>query len=181
MLTTRTELFPELEQLRKRLNLTGEAIFLPSVPRRDSVPDHCTDDVTRQVAELGGTAVYGWMIWIWPRMMAEATFHAVWRAPDGTLTDISAKHDGEKQILFIPDPSRTYDGNRVETVRIALWNHNLMHDFIRTSDEFVAEFTAQYGTEFVGEVEMRGRLLELYDRKARLLHKLQSFPRGKSQ
>lgn len=172
MLTTPENLFPELSMFREQLRLTEEPVFVPVRPRRGSIPDNCTKDVRKQVAEHGGMEVLGWLIWCWPGISAEATFHSVWRATDGTLVDVSRKTDGEKRILFIPDPTLAYTGERIDTVRIRLRSHPLVQAFIRAGDAFDSEFVAQYGRRHRGKVILRGRLLELHEEKAELTLRL---------
>jgi hypothetical protein len=161
-------MFPQLAEFRTRLKLNSDAVFVPVLPRPDSVPDNCTEDVERQVPECGGEAVLGWMIWAWPGIMAEAVFHSIWRSPDGTLLDVNRKADGEDRVLFFFDPKLTYTNERIPTVRVALRDHPLVQEFVHIADEFDAEFAAQYGRYFLGDVTLRGRLLELGQRKNEL-------------
>jgi hypothetical protein len=63
----------------------------------------CHLNVAHRVQHHGGERVFGWMIWTGP-MFTEGEFHSVWRSPDGELLDITPRADGEKFILFVPDP-----------------------------------------------------------------------------
>jgi hypothetical protein len=56
----------------------------------------------------GGGAVAGWVIWqAKSASFVEAEFHSVWRAPKGSLVDVTPRKDGEQYVLFVPDPLRT--------------------------------------------------------------------------
>jgi hypothetical protein len=59
--------------------------------------------------------------------MIEGEFHAVWVSPDGGFLDVTPKADGERQILFIPDPDRVYQRRHVENVRLALIDGPAVH------------------------------------------------------
>lgn len=55
----------------------------------------------------GGSIQFGWVIWETKALeFTEAMFHSVWRNHKGKLIDITPRQDGEKKILFIPDPNR---------------------------------------------------------------------------
>lgn len=69
----------------------------------------CSDGVRLKVEADGGEAVYGWTIWEWASALLTAEFHCVWRSPDGILFDITPKPRFEKQIVFVPDPTRPAD------------------------------------------------------------------------
>ncbi len=68
----------------------------------------CHLNVALLVEKYGGTYVPGWAIWTGPGVF-DAEHHAVWRKQDGTFEDVTPRVDGEKQILFLPDPSRPFD------------------------------------------------------------------------
>jgi hypothetical protein len=87
----------------------NEPIHVKVIPRRGAKQDECFPNVREAVRAQGGRIVYGWTIWVWPRVYFEAEHHAVWETPGGTLVDVTPKAAGEKRILFQPDPGRTYD------------------------------------------------------------------------
>ncbi len=68
----------------------------------------CYRNVARAITEEGGEAVHGWTIWACD-LHATGEYHVVWRRADGELVDVTPKNDGEKQILFAVDPSRSAD------------------------------------------------------------------------
>ncbi len=85
--------------------------FVPVVATDESQPLECFHNVWRQVEQHGGSIAFGWAIWIWPQVFVEAEHHAVWEK-DGKVLDITPREDGESEVLFLPDPERTYDFDR---------------------------------------------------------------------
>ena len=102
-------------------------------PYSGSAPNDCFNNVKALVAAKGGTRVIGWTVWEWPNTYLEAEFHAVWKADDGRLVDVTPKDGGEVRILFVPDARRTYTGEYVDNARMALRDDVLIHDFIAMS------------------------------------------------
>src|SRR5205085_4684270 len=103
MMTAPKEIGESVSLLTERFGLS-DAVWVPVRPRKDSVVlQNCYKDVERQVVEFGGEIAYGWEVWEWPRIIIEAEFHAVWRSPEGDLTDVTSKADGEQAIVFISD------------------------------------------------------------------------------
>lgn len=78
-------------------------------------PDHaaevreCFHNVTRVAERNGGGLVYGWALWEWPRIFIEAEHHAIWRSPSGELVDVTPHEYPADRVLFLEDPSATYD------------------------------------------------------------------------
>ncbi|WP_434729570.1 hypothetical protein [Rhizobium binae] len=56
-----------------------------------------------KIQQDGGTPLHVWTIWELPDALWTAEFHVVWKAPDGSLVDVTPKPDGETSILFVPD------------------------------------------------------------------------------
>jgi hypothetical protein len=65
----------------------------------------------------------------------EAEFHAVWRDPDGRLIDVTPVPTAIDRILFLADPSRTYEGRQVNNIRRALSDNPAIKDFFRAADD----------------------------------------------
>jgi hypothetical protein len=51
----------------------------------------------------GGTAVMGWRMVVWPRVMVQAERHLIWHSPKDELIDVTPAGGGA-QTLFLPDP-----------------------------------------------------------------------------
>ncbi|WP_339483160.1 YecA family protein [Pseudomonas sivasensis] len=105
-----------------------------------AVPSECYSNVEEQVLRSGGSAVYGWQIWDWPAALTEAEFHAVWRDPNGSLHEITPKVDGDQVIVFLPDPSRTYQGRRIDSIRHAASANQILADFIHLCEATFRRF-----------------------------------------
>ena len=176
MLTTPSEIGGAVDALQKRFTL-GPAFWVPVEARPDSTPGECYGDVERQAQEYGGGIVYGWTVWEWPRIMVEGEFHAVWKNPAGGLRDVSHKTDQEQRILFIPDIARTYQGHRIDNLRLALWDYPLVHEFIRLAEERARMMDAGRINERDFRVS-REAALKLEFRSSAVLKKLMSFPRA---
>jgi hypothetical protein len=111
-------------ELCREINPNQEAIFIPVVPDSNFPVNECFFNVRSKVEKEGGQLQYGWAIWLWPDVLLEAEFHAVWVSTSGALTDITPKEDGAPRILFLPDDSRQFDFNschQVDNIRKALF------------------------------------------------------------
>jgi hypothetical protein len=91
----------ELEnQPRLRLKKYKTSGFSPEI-------NNCHINNMVQCHLKGGSIQFGWVIWENQVLeFTEAMFHSVWRNRDGKLIDITPRQDGEKKILFVPDPKR---------------------------------------------------------------------------
>jgi hypothetical protein len=91
----------------------------------------CYASVDRKIAKDGGEKIYGWWIGEWPRAMLEAQFHCVWKSPSGEMVDIVPKPECKSvKILFLPDPTRRFEGKRIDTRRSALATDMLINEYI---------------------------------------------------
>ena len=178
MMTTPKEIGETVKLLRERFNL-AEAVWVPSRPRKDSIVQDCYKDVERQVGEFGGEIIYGWEIWEWPRIMIEAEFHAVWKSPTMELIDVTIKPDGEQQIVFIPDATRTYNARQIDNLRLALWNHNLVHEFIQVGEQLYRLFDDNRISELESIFDAAEQE-RLEHRKFAIQSKLMSYPRART-
>jgi hypothetical protein len=86
--------------------------YVPVRPVPGAQPFMCHHNVDLHIKMHGGRVLYGWVIWETPRTFLDAEFHSVWVAPTGELVDITPKNDGEERILFLRDPSKSYDLRR---------------------------------------------------------------------
>ena len=69
----------------------------------------CSDGVREKIKHDGGSILFGWSIWEWPKVLLTGEFHAIWISPDGNNLDITPKPQGEATILFVPDRSYLAD------------------------------------------------------------------------
>lgn len=180
LLTTPSRVTADIRKLCRRIGGLEEPLFVDVTPRPDSEVDDCFQCVQRQVSEQGGWLQHGWMLWEWPGISAEGTFHAVWRRPDGSLLDVNRKQDDEPRILFAPDKQRIFEGQRVDTVRVAIGRNPKIKEWIDLNNRFDRIISRRirnvpFGTEFVVEgeaLELRRRAVALsielyYSREAR--------------
>ena len=82
--------------------------FIRHDPFEGSIVRECYFNVLNQVERKGGELVFGWAIWEWPRVFIEAEHHAVW-LKDGELIDVTPHECDVRRVLFLPDPTATYD------------------------------------------------------------------------
>ena len=70
-------------------------------------PNECHINAWLQLKYNAGSVCSGWTIWQHePTQFVEAEFHTVWRNDEGVMIDVTPRQDGEKMILFVPDPLR---------------------------------------------------------------------------
>lgn len=119
-------------------NVTGmvdvHLTYIACTPLNRLSDSDCFPFVESHIAEHGGERVIGWVIWERPKVFMEAEFHAVWKAPDGSLHDIVPRRLPIPRILFLCDPRRHYKGVQVNNVRKALTNDKNVKEFIRVFD-----------------------------------------------
>lgn len=159
----------------------SEPLYLAVEPARHADVNDCYTAVAEQVRHHGGTTCYGWQIWEWPRVMIEAEFHAVWRDLSGALRDITPKVPPIKQILFLPDPNRQYEGRQVNNIRRALQDGpEVLEFFAACNAEF--EFmnrgarSDQHGQVVLTGPDAREYTQIIHRKKAALEHILRRQP-----
>lgn len=105
-------------------------------PAPGAVVRECFPNVIERVRTHGGELVYGWAIWEWPEVFIEAEHHGVWRSPEGMLIDITPHEYPTDGVLFLPDPSATYDFDnftRRDNVRRAVTTLPAVAEFLDLS------------------------------------------------
>ncbi|WFS63568.1 hypothetical protein LF599_05225 [Pseudodesulfovibrio thermohalotolerans] len=60
----------------------------------------------KKIEQNGGSTIYGWKIWIMPKIFIEAEFHAIWQSETGDYVDITPNRDGENEIYFYLTPKK---------------------------------------------------------------------------
>ena len=93
-------------------------------PAHNKPEKECFPIVEERIALEGGREVLGWALWEWPGVFIEAEFHAVWSPPSGGLIDITPRGLAAPNILFLPDPTRKYEGRQVANIRKQLVKDN---------------------------------------------------------
>jgi len=123
-----------VELIEARLSLPGIAVIVPCVPVDGAVLGHCFENVQAQVTQHMGQTVFGWNVWQHGDIFVEAEHHAVWQAPDGSLTCITPQNPPTPSITFIPNPSAIWDYQaRLTTnnIRIALIQDSRLEQMFR--------------------------------------------------
>ncbi|NNG59795.1 zinc chelation protein SecC [Sphingomonas paucimobilis] len=110
-------------------------VYVPYEERAGARQSSCFSNVQTAVAEDGGSAVHGWMLWELPGAFIEAEHHALWLKPDGSLVDITPKADGEQVILFVEDAAAAYTGKYIDQKRFPAFGNRLARDFIKVQSE----------------------------------------------
>lgn len=113
-------------------------VFVRVEPEARARMLECYQNVATKVVESGGSQVYGWEISEAPGIHLEAQFHSVWRSPSGDLIDVTPEEFRQKRILFLEDPSRSYDGKPVPHQRFALGDPVLVARFWVLSDSLAS-------------------------------------------
>lgn len=116
-----------------------EAIVVQCRPGDNAGKSECFADVARRVQLEGGSVQHGWKIHLWPAVLIEGEFHAIWRSPEETLVDISTPGSEGNPILFLPDPNRVYQGNQISNLRLKLGAHPSIEDFIAIANSVFEE------------------------------------------
>ncbi|MBL8517574.1 MAG: SEC-C domain-containing protein [Betaproteobacteria bacterium] len=123
--------------------------------------DECFASVEEKVRRDGGERVLGWHIWK-GNLIAEAELHAVWKSPDGQLTDIVPRPLFISRILFLPDEKIVYTGATVDNIRINLSGSPVVDDFIRAhSAKFALLNVGQRA--YMQEFELSSSEKEVYE------------------
>nr|WP_237681720.1 hypothetical protein [Agrobacterium vitis] len=134
--TSPNEISPAVVEFCAGINADARPSYVAVQPDGDAQPSECFNNVSAKVDRDGGSFVYGWLIWEWPRVFIEAEHHAVWEK-DGVLIDITPPINGETRILFLPDPVRTYDfvgRKRLINIKKSLGRFASVSDWIRAAD-----------------------------------------------
>lgn len=121
--------------------------------------NECFNNVYRMVKQYGGSMISGWAVWQRGNMLLDAEAHAIWRAPDGKLIDITPHSYNEKRILFLFDSSVCYQGITIPSHRQALTDSPLVAEFIRLyseRDHFMQSSTL--GNVYVMPADLHNRI-----------------------
>ena len=121
--------------------------------------NECFNNVSRMVKQYGGSMISGWAVWQRGNMLLDAEAHAIWRAPDGKLIDITPHSYNEKRILFLFDSSVCYQGITIPSHRQALTDSPLVAEFIRLySERDHIMQTATLGNVYVMPADLHNRI-----------------------
>ncbi|WP_053181847.1 SEC-C metal-binding domain-containing protein [Pseudomonas thivervalensis] len=156
-----TSLPPRIFEFCKKIS-TESPVILQVESEGFSETAECFNNVAIKIEKDGGTVAHGWLIWDWPGVFTEAEFHAVWRSPEDDMIDITPPYDGELLVVFLPDPSRTYKGRRVDSIRHAANENRMVQDFIRLCEANYVRFG-----QVRNGAQLEGHDAELYENFAK--------------
>ena len=162
--TTPRDISEEILHLCAELVDNPQPLFLNITPIQDGQVNDCFQVVEAQVRRHGGSVCIGWEIWEWPLVLIEAEFHAVWRDDHGTLHDLTPKLLPVQRILFLPDPSRIYQGRQIDNVRRPISPEFDVADFIKASEAVFEFMNRGSRAERHGKIVLEGADAEEYDR-----------------
>lgn len=120
----------EIEQFCEAVAAGQKPVLVPVVPQAEAVVNRCHVNVADHVKRHGGAPAFGWIVWQ-SDVLLHAEFHCNWSDPSGALIDITPKADGEKAVLFLPDPNTRWAGRLVPSRRTARLKNPLIERFIR--------------------------------------------------
>jgi hypothetical protein len=123
----------------RQINEDYEPVYVDVRPMPYSLPNKCPYNVKRYVDENGGLIVFGWALFIWPKVLLDCIGHAVIENADGNLLCITPNKNGSERILFLRDDKIQFDYNdpnaRVGAMQLPLRSDKKIIEIIRISKE----------------------------------------------
>ena len=109
-----------IQKLARQIEAKSETKHVPVEPAEECSLNSCFENVLLVVRRRGGSTQLGWRMREQPAVYVEGEFYAIWRAPDGSLIDVTPRTDGLTTILFLPDSHAVWTGEDVEPRRMML-------------------------------------------------------------
>jgi len=162
VLDTPRSLTHDIHELCKSVSPTTLPSYVQVLPEDFAVQNECYGNVAEKIRRDGGSLRYGWQIWEKKRLFVEAEFHAVWVSPQGEMIDVTQKDIPTKNILFLPDPSRRFEGRRIDNIRRTLVDDPLLSEYLRLFTEHQHSIDALGGKQYFGPVTIEGANLERF-------------------
>jgi hypothetical protein len=153
----------EILEFAKQISPLHKPFFINITPTEHARPMSCFENVDQQIDAYGGRVVYGWNIYVWPRVLCEFEFHALWLSPTGALCDISPRPDKEPDCLFLRDDARQYTGQRVQNIRFSLSRAQEVTEYIAAADAF-DKIVSQGQTSGSTATVNRAKLVPIFSR-----------------
>lgn len=139
---TPTEISDEINSFCERVSPGQIPAYTAVRPVASCEVAKCHRNVANHVRAEGGEPVFGWIIWQ-STIFLHAEFHCNWRNQLGEVIDITPKSDGEKAILFLPDPTRRWEGRVIPSQRVARIDRPLVHRLVDVYDQ-IGRLQAKY-------------------------------------
>lgn len=124
----------EDENIRRTIDALGiseSPFYVDLAPEPFADNGFCFENVLTKVGLKNGEMVVGWQFAEFS-FMIEAEFHAIWKSPQGNLSDITQPPipGFNNKILFVIDPTRKWNGKRVDNFRYNITGNALIDDMI---------------------------------------------------
>lgn len=133
----------EVSKFAEEVGTGTSPSFVLLKPEKVYIVSDCFGNVKKHVAKFGGAIRHGWAIWEIPKIFLEAEFHAIWESPLGELIDVTPRDDGEVRVLFLPDPTKVYEGRSINNIRKPLKDTALTRSLVHMGN-LNAAFHEQY-------------------------------------
>jgi SEC-C motif len=101
-------LTPKLREACRRLASACEPLFVDKRPFPGARINKCSFNVQQFLQDNPGDMVLGWDVTIWEGVLLDCIGHAVARQDNRLLCVTPSKYP-EDRLLFLPDPSLTFD------------------------------------------------------------------------
>jgi len=103
MVTTPTKITKEIRNNCAQIS-SHRPLFLSVTPMENATELRCWSNVLGLIKQKGGRGLTGWIYWA-SKWGWETQFHVVWESPQGQIIDPTPARNGERTILFLPDPT----------------------------------------------------------------------------
>lgn len=157
--------------------VSGEKpVVIPLRPLSDKPINECFTIVPEHIATHGGQQKIGWYILFWRQVLIEAVFHCVWESPEGKMIDITPKVHKAQNIVFLPDPTKSYAGRQVDNIRKPLVRDENISRFIRLAEEYFGYINKGDLADHYGEVIIKEDFIDQYEDMMKLeLHLMSKY------
>lgn len=159
--TTQKIITDAINSFCRSIRHTEKPFYVQVCPFQKMLINECFPNVSSVVKTLGGESVNGWVIWQWANIMIEAEAHAIWKAPDGKLVDVTPHINNEDSILFLPDDTVYYTGTPIPNKRIALTSSPLVAELISLYDQRDQIAATSQGDTYSIPIGLYTRMMEL--------------------
>lgn len=111
-----------------KITKNPKLVFIEPEPDDQAALGKCFSNVQKRIQTHGGMIQYGWLVQVFPRVVVEFEFHAVWKKNTDELVDITPQTPpypggtAEKVVLFLPVQDKEYTGIQIANLQFSLNN-----------------------------------------------------------